>query len=74
MNVKVSVVVAIHRIGINFNNVLNSLKNQTLKEIEVLLIDADTSDGTAEIMTESTLPAYRFTITSQMMTRERLLQ
>ena len=50
MNVKVSVVVAIHRIGINFNNVLNSLKNQTLKEIEVLLIDADTSDGTAEIM------------------------
>ncbi len=50
MNVKVSVVVAIHRIGINLKNVLNSLKNQTLKDIEVLLIDANTSDGTAEIM------------------------
>ena len=59
MNVKVSVVVAIHRIGINLNNVLHSLKNQTLKEIEVLLIDADTSDGTAEIM-ENHLNDKRF--------------
>ena len=50
MNVKVSVIVAIHRIGVNLNNVLHSLKNQTLKDIEVLLIDADTSDGTTEIM------------------------
>ena len=50
MSIKISVIVAIHRIGINLNNVLNALKNQTLKDIEVILIDADTSDGTAEIM------------------------
>ena len=50
MSVKVSVVIAIHRIGINLNNVLNALKNQTLKDIEILMIDADTDDGTAEIM------------------------
>ena len=50
MNVKVSVVVAIHRIGINLKNVLNSLKNQTLKDIEVILVDADTDDGTSDIM------------------------
>ena len=50
MNIKVSVVIAIHRIGINLNNVLNALKNQTLKDIEILMIDADTSDGTDAIM------------------------
>ena len=50
MSVKISVVIAIHRIGTNLNNVLNALKNQTLKDIEILMIDADTSDGTAEIM------------------------
>ncbi len=50
MSVKVSVVMAIHRIGINLTNALNALKNQTLKDIEILMIDAGTSDGTAEIM------------------------
>lgn len=50
MSVKVSVIVAIHRIGINLKNALTSLKNQTFKDMEILLIDADTSDGTAEIM------------------------
>ena len=50
MNVKVSVVVAIHKIGINLDSALNALKNQTLKDIEILLIDAGTNDGTADIM------------------------
>ena len=50
MSVKVSVIVAIHRFGINLDNSLNALKNQTLKDVEILLIDADTSDGTADVM------------------------
>lgn len=50
MSIKVSVVIAIHRIGINLTNALNALKNQTLKDIEIIMIDADTSDGTEEIM------------------------
>ena len=57
--VKVSVIVAIHRIGINLKNALNALKNQTFKDMEILLIDADTSDGTTEIM-QSFLSDKRF--------------
>ena len=59
MNIKVSVIVAIHRIGINLNNALIALKNQTFKDMEVLLVDADTSDGTTEIM-QSFLSDKRF--------------
>ena len=59
MSVKVSVIVAIHRIGINLKNALNALKNQTFKDMEILLIDADTSDGTAETM-QSFLSDKRF--------------
>ena len=59
MSVKVSVIVAIHRIGINLKNALNALKNQTFKDMEILLIDADTSDGTTEIM-QSFLSDKRF--------------
>ncbi len=50
MSVKVSVITAIHRYGINLESALNALKNQTLKDIEILLIDAATDDGTTEIM------------------------
>ena len=50
MGVKVSVIVAIHKIGINLDSSLNALKNQSLKDIEILLIDAGTNDGTTEIM------------------------
>ena len=50
MSVKVSVITAIHRYGINLESALNALKNQTLKDIEILLIDAATDDGTQELM------------------------
>ncbi len=50
MSVKVSVITAIHRFGINLDNALNALKNQSFKDIEILLIDAATDDGTADIM------------------------
>lgn len=50
MSVSVSVIMAIHKIGMNLENALNSLKNQSFKEIEILLVDAGTNDGTTEIM------------------------
>ena len=59
MSIKVSVIVAIHRIGINLERSLNAIKNQTLKDIEILLLDAATSDGTTEIM-QSFLTDKRF--------------
>lgn len=50
MSVKVSVVTAIHRYGLNLDNALNALKNQTFKDLEIILVDAATDDGTTEIM------------------------
>ncbi len=50
MQVKVTVIAAIRHYGINLRNALDSLKNQTLKDIEILLCDAGSTDGTAEIM------------------------
>ena len=50
MSIKVSVITAIHRYGINLDNVLNALKNQTFKDMEILLIDAASNDSTSEIM------------------------
>ena len=52
MQTKVTVVVAIRHYGINLRNALNSLKSQTLKEIEILLCDAGSTDATAEVMKE----------------------
>lgn len=50
MAVKVSVIMAIKSCGLNLKNAIESLKNQTLKDIEIILCDAMTSDSTAEIM------------------------
>ncbi len=52
MNIKVSVIVAIHNGGHHLKNALESIKKQTLKEIEVIMIDAASTDETAEIMKE----------------------
>ena len=52
MSVKVSVIMAIHKSGINLDSALNALKNQSLKDIEILLIDAGTNDDTASIMSK----------------------
>ncbi len=50
MQIKVTVIAAIRHYGINLKNALDSLKNQTLKEIEIILCDVGSSDETAEIM------------------------
>lgn len=52
MSVKVSVIVAACNAENNIKNSLDSIKNQSLKDIEVLLIDASSVDSTAEIMKE----------------------
>ena len=52
MNIKVSVIVAVCNAENNIRASLDSIKNQTLKDIEVLLIDASSVDSTAEIMKE----------------------
>ena len=52
MNVKVSVIVAACNAERNLSKALNSIKNQSLKEIEVIMIDASSTDSTAEIMKE----------------------
>ena len=52
MNVKVSVIVAISGDQSNLRNSLDSIKNQSLKEIEVLLIDAEAASSAADIMKE----------------------
>ncbi len=52
MAVKVSVVFAVHNAEDGIKNSLDSIKNQSLKDIEVLLIDAASTDSTAEIMKE----------------------
>lgn len=50
MSTKVTVIVAVHN-GKNFLNAsLDSIKNQTLQEIEVIMVDAASDDGTADIM------------------------
>ena len=59
MSVKVTVVMAIRSYGINLKNALDSLKNQSLKDIEILLCDAGSTDNTAEVM-KSCLGDERF--------------
>jgi len=50
VSVKVTVAVAVHNGGEALKCCLDSIKNQTLKEIEVIMVDAASDDATAEIM------------------------
>lgn len=50
MKAKVSVIVAVHNGAEKLKDTLDSIKNQSLKDIEVIMADAASSDGTAEIM------------------------
>ncbi|MGN0448386.1 MAG: CDP-glycerol:glycerophosphate glycerophosphotransferase [Acutalibacteraceae bacterium] len=59
MNEKVTVAVAIHNAGESLTACLNSIKNQTLKEIEVIMVDAASTDETKAVM-ESFLTDSRF--------------
>ncbi len=50
MKAKVSVIVAVHNGAVGLKETLDSIKNQTLKDIEVLLCDAASDDDTGDIM------------------------
>ncbi len=50
MAVKVSIIVAVNNGGDKLRNCLDSIKNQSLRDIEVIMVDALSSDNTAEIM------------------------
>lgn len=52
MDIKVSVIVAVCNGERNLKNALDSIKNQSLKDIEVILVDASSTDATTEIMKE----------------------
>ncbi len=50
MGVKVSVIVAVNNGGNKLRKSLDSIKNQSLRDIEVIMVDALSSDNTADIM------------------------
>lgn len=50
MSIKVSVIMAVHNGGEKLKKSLDCLKNQSLKDIEIIMVDARSDDSTAEIM------------------------
>ena len=50
MSVKVSIIISVHNDEKNLKTALDSIKSQTFKQYEVLMIDADSTDSSAEIM------------------------
>ncbi len=50
METRVTVITAIRHYGINLKNALDSLKNQSLRDIEIILCDVGSSDETASLM------------------------
>ncbi|MBQ3136503.1 MAG: CDP-glycerol glycerophosphotransferase family protein [Clostridia bacterium] len=63
MSIKVSVIVAVHNGGENLKKSLDCLKGQSLKNIEVIMVDALSDDNTARIMKAYTQDS-RFTFYS----------
>lgn len=59
MTPKISVIFAVHDDESDLKNALDSVKNQTFKELEVIMIDADSHDSSAQIM-KSFLADKRF--------------
>lgn len=56
---KISVIFAVHDDEIDLKNALDSIKNQSFKDFEVIMIDADSKDSSPEIM-KSYLTDKRF--------------
>lgn len=50
MNTKISVIFAVHNDEINLKNALDSIKNQSFRNFEVIMIDAASDDSSAQIM------------------------
>ncbi len=50
MSIKVTVAVAVHNAGSSLTASLDSIRNQTFTDIEVIMVDAASTDETAEVM------------------------
>lgn len=59
MAVKISIIVAVHNDELNLKNALDSVKNQSLKDIEVIIVDTGSTDKSGQII-ESYLSDKRF--------------
>ena len=62
MNPKVTVVVPSFNVGPYIGKCLDSVLNQTLKEIEVIVVDANSTDGTREVINEYVKKDSRVTL------------
>ena len=52
MKISVSVIVTIFNLNDYIKTCINSIVNQTLREIEIILVDDGSTDGSAEICDE----------------------
>lgn len=64
--IKVSVIVPVYNNEKFLKKCLDSIANQTLKEIEIICVDDGSSDGSLEILNEYKLKDERFKIISQV--------
>lgn len=61
----VSIIVPVYNVEKYIKDCLNSIENQTYKNIEVILVDDGTTDKTIEIIRDEFLPDERFKLISQ---------
>lgn len=64
-NIKVSVVVPVYKVENYIRSCLDSIKNQTLKEIEVICIDDGSPDNSGKILDEYAINDLRFRVYHQ---------
>ena len=62
MNPKVSVVIPVYNVEKYIRQTLDSVVNQTFKEIEIIIVDNKSTDKTLEIINEYAKNDSRFTI------------
>lgn len=63
--VKVSIIVPVYNVADYLERCLNSLKVQTLKEIEIICIDDGSTDGSGKILSQSAKSDHRISVVHQ---------
>ena len=64
-NVKVSIIIPVYNPGELLNKCLDSASNQTLRDIEIICIDDESSDGSLDILNKYAENDYRFKVLTQ---------